>query len=745
MDPRIAWFPPEHLGLAHDLWTRVWETQYNLETMLKGSTSDQKPQEFIPLDGLTDTTTLHNEQLLLQKRKRGDNRACTFGLNFSVNKNILKNGGLTPWKRPDKKLGRGVLGLHEEIIDFYEYMSPQPEEVEMRNAVVERLRSVIGDLWPDARVEIFGSFRTNLYLPTSDIDLVVFGKWDSQPLFTLQEALLKRKLADASSIKVLDKASVPIVKLTDIESEVKVDVSFNMDSNQNYGVESAQLIKAYMEKYVCLKYLVLVLKQFLLERDLNEVFTGGISSYSLTLLAISFLQLHPREDATKPDANFGVLLIEFFELYGRNFNYLKTAIRIKDDGAYLPKEEVSKEMENGYRPSLLCIEDPLKAGNDIGRSSYGAMSVKHAFEYAYLVLNHAVAPHNLHLTTKTQSVLGRIVRVTDEVVKYRQWVKAKFTKQADHENINATPMEPVKSLVLQPRPSPQSTPTPPAPPEVTSRKHISHHRQGATYAAVVSNGTSISGSGDKRSSRGVGTQDGNVESETSDSCGNSSGYKSSSSSQASSEGTPSDSECECGAENSQPRQQLSATQHNGGIVTCNKNGWSGAYHNGHISNREFVRNKEALRGSSSGSKPTRDTSNSSISSACSYKDSGNNTVTYASTVYPTHTGFSGYSGESVSTYYAPHGHQYQHMSSNPGHSRDSRDHYVTSYSSVATSNIGQPQHVHQRPPPAPFSNVHNGTRSANIKVFNRSSAVSKQKRKNGRQDHSQNREANNSR
>lgn len=44
-----------------------------------------------------------------------------------------------------------------------------------------------------------------------------------------------------------------------------------------------------------LPYLVLVLKQFLLQRDLNEVFTGGISSYSLILLTVSFLQVkvHP--------------------------------------------------------------------------------------------------------------------------------------------------------------------------------------------------------------------------------------------------------------------------------------------------------------------------------------------------------------------------------------------------------------------------------------------------------------------
>lgn len=38
----------------------------------------------------------------------------------------------------------------------------------------------------------------------------------------------------------------------------------------------------------------MVLKQFLLQRDLNEVFTGGISSYSLILMCISFLQVFPR-------------------------------------------------------------------------------------------------------------------------------------------------------------------------------------------------------------------------------------------------------------------------------------------------------------------------------------------------------------------------------------------------------------------------------------------------------------------
>lgn len=51
-------------------------------------------------------------------------------------------------------------------------------------------------------------------------------------------------------------------------------------------------------------------------------------------------------------------------------------------------------MIDGHRPSLLCIEDPLTPGNDIGRSSYGALYVKDAFDWAYHVLSQAVNPTN---------------------------------------------------------------------------------------------------------------------------------------------------------------------------------------------------------------------------------------------------------------------------------------------------------------------------------------------------------------
>jgi non-canonical poly(A) RNA polymerase PAPD5/7 len=73
-----------------------------------------------------------------------------------------------------------------------------------------------------------------------------------------------------------------------------------------------------------------------------QVFTGGLSSYALILMLVSFLQLHTRTDPSKTNANLAVLLIEFFEVYGKHFNYFKSGIRVRDGGSLVTKEEIQK-------------------------------------------------------------------------------------------------------------------------------------------------------------------------------------------------------------------------------------------------------------------------------------------------------------------------------------------------------------------------------------------------------------------
>lgn len=138
--------------------------------------------------------------------------------------------------------------------------------------------------------------------------------------------------------------------------------------------------------------------------------------------------MHPRKHGVENEkSNLGTLLMEFLEFYGLKFNYMKTGISIKNGGRYIPKEELQREMVDGHRPSLLCIEDPLTPGNDIGRSSYGALHVRDAFVYAYQILSTAVStiPNGTNDCTR-HSILGRIVKVTDDVIEYRNWVRNTF-------------------------------------------------------------------------------------------------------------------------------------------------------------------------------------------------------------------------------------------------------------------------------------------------------------------------------
>ena len=83
-----------------------------------------------------------------------------------------------------------------------------------------------------------------------------------------------------------------------------------------------------------LKYLVLVVKAFLKSRDLNDPYHGGVSSFTITLLVISYLQMinkHLEAEALKKSKKHGQTgpkklllsehLINFMELYGFKFNY----------------------------------------------------------------------------------------------------------------------------------------------------------------------------------------------------------------------------------------------------------------------------------------------------------------------------------------------------------------------------------------------------------------------------------------
>ena len=63
--------------------------------------------------------------------------------------------------------------LHYEIIECYDWLKPTEQERFARINVCHRIKTVLSNFCPDAVFFVFGSVATNLFLPTSDIDISV--------------------------------------------------------------------------------------------------------------------------------------------------------------------------------------------------------------------------------------------------------------------------------------------------------------------------------------------------------------------------------------------------------------------------------------------------------------------------------------------------------------------------------------------------------------------------------------------
>ncbi|KAK9071794.1 hypothetical protein SSX86_008223 [Deinandra increscens subsp. villosa] len=131
---------------------------------------------------------------------------------------------------------------------------------------------------PKFQVEVFGSFMTALFLPSSDVDMVILESRIRTPQMGL--VALSRALSQSGVAK-----KVPIIKYVEKRSGISFDVSFDMEN----GPKAAEHIQDATSKWPPLRPLCLILKVFLQQRELNEVYSGGIGSYALLAMLITIL------------------------------------------------------------------------------------------------------------------------------------------------------------------------------------------------------------------------------------------------------------------------------------------------------------------------------------------------------------------------------------------------------------------------------------------------------------------------
>ncbi|KAJ3265087.1 hypothetical protein HDU77_006520 [Chytriomyces hyalinus] len=201
--------------------------------------------------------------------------------------------------------------LDTEAQLLLDYLSPSPHETILRNHLASKYATIITQRFPSSSTHAFGSSGTGLFLPWSDVDLIVVDpgtrfknimtkyKTYPDPKQGTQSSKLSKLIPklnqsqQTSSLLILRRARVPILKLCDKSTGIAIDVCYNVVG----GLAAVEAVKSWVEKVEGLRDLVMLVKLFLNGKGLSDVATGGVGGYSIVVWCMAFLKIRKESPA----------------------------------------------------------------------------------------------------------------------------------------------------------------------------------------------------------------------------------------------------------------------------------------------------------------------------------------------------------------------------------------------------------------------------------------------------------------
>uniref|UniRef100_A0A6Q2WZJ3 polynucleotide adenylyltransferase n=1 Tax=Esox lucius TaxID=8010 RepID=A0A6Q2WZJ3_ESOLU len=182
----------------------------------------------------------------------------------------------------------------------------------------------------------------------------------------------------------LIRAKVPILKFRDKVSGVE----FDLNVNNTVGIRNTFLLRSYANTEQRVRPIILVIKRWARHHGINDASKGTLSSYTLVLMVLHYLQTLPEpvipslqkeypecfsptmeihlvperpKDiplySSSNDASLGELLLGFLKYYASVFSWDKQVISVREAKA-LPK---SNSLE--WRDKFICVEEPFDGTN----------------------------------------------------------------------------------------------------------------------------------------------------------------------------------------------------------------------------------------------------------------------------------------------------------------------------------------------------------------------------------------------
>jgi DNA polymerase sigma len=278
--------------------------------------------------------------------------------------------------------------LEKDVVTRLDELMPTAASSALAERCLQELRLIVRQLGPEWDALPFGSYANGFGTAVSDLDVVFSQGKDAGGTGAqcLAASVLGEKIVPMlqrhlsfSVVKEILGARVPIVKLC-FEGNLEVDIScFNPQPLLN-----TKLLSAYSRIDSRIQRLGVAVKLWARGAGVCDATKKNLSSYSFTLLALYFLQVHPEvrlpvlpEDIVRRDAasvdecvasaaaasccglSLSQLLALFFTFYANDFKWGTEVVCIRLGQRRMVHEPVFSRLR-GNQVERIHIEDPIQ-------------------------------------------------------------------------------------------------------------------------------------------------------------------------------------------------------------------------------------------------------------------------------------------------------------------------------------------------------------------------------------------------
>ena len=328
--------------------------------------------------------------------------------------------------------------LNKDLIDYQKYITAKiNKKVPFIKNIINEIKAVFSTISQDYDIQIYGSYANNLCMPWSDLDLVLVNKNSNlndnvlpengagnennnnenillEPNMDLQSdtasiantdstretfnslnqndliVQLYYKLKTKTWIKQLiftENLSIKILRIIAKEAYYDMNIDISFDSEKHNGLKCVNLVKSYLQEYTVLKPITIALKAILQSANLHNPNKGGLSSYGLILMVVSYIQSQKENFGLKNEPDLiGKIFYGFLKHYGILFDFNKYLILTYpiNETNYANNDKESYLNINQFSSEFIIL-DPLNNKNNVANSSFQFMNLKMAFMIAFMV------------------------------------------------------------------------------------------------------------------------------------------------------------------------------------------------------------------------------------------------------------------------------------------------------------------------------------------------------------------------